>query len=217
MNEELVRQQNYWERAVGKFDSIYSHEKGLFANCLDAIFRWDMYERFNYAMRHAEPIAGRTFLDVGCGTGRYALALAHNGARKVVGLDIAEAMVRTCEERARVENVSAETRFIRGDLLQYAPEETFDVAIGIGLFDYISHPLPVLQKMRASVTDRAILSFPRARTWRAFLRRIRLGLLGCDVYFYSEARIHGLLQEAGFKRYEAEKIGQLYCVTAYVG
>jgi SAM-dependent methyltransferase len=216
MNPELARQQNYWDRTSRKFDSIYSHDKSRLANWLDGIFRWDMYERFDYTMKRSEPIEGRSFLDVGCGTGRYALELADKGARKVVGLDIADEMVKTCEDRARAVGLANRTLFVRTDLLQFRPETRFDIAIGIGLFDYVRNPLPVLTKMRESASDRAILSFPRAGTWRAFVRRIRLGLLGCDVYFYSEQRIRGLLDQAGFKRYDAVKIGQLYCVTAYV-
>ena len=215
MNQELARQKSFWNEEIGSFDSIYSHRKGRVGNLLDSIFRWDMYERFNYTLKQAEPIRGATFLDVGCGTGRYSLEFARRGARRVVGLDIAEQMIDVCCERASKEALQERTSFIQTDLTDYRPEARFDVAIGIGLFDYVRDPLPVLAKMRQSVDGRAILSFPRRWTWRAPVRKARLSMKGCDVYFYTAGEIERLLKAAGFARYEIKRVGQLHCATAY--
>jgi 2-polyprenyl-3-methyl-5-hydroxy-6-metoxy-1,4-benzoquinol methylase len=215
MNEELARQNRFWNEEIGSFDSIYSHQKSKLSNLLDSVFRWDMYARFNYTLEHAEPIEGATFLDVGCGTGRYSLEFARRGARLVVGLDIAERMVEVCSDRARSEGLAAKTSFHQTDLAAFKPEQSFDVAIGIGLFDYIRDPLPVLAKMRESITDRAIVSFPRLWTWRAPVRKARLAVKGCDVYFYTVSDIDRLMKAAGFARYEIKSVGQLHCVTAF--
>ena len=216
MNQDLLRQKDYWDREVDDFDSIYARSKSRFSNWIDATFRWDMYARFDYTMENAEPIQGKSFLDVGCGTGRYALEFARRGARRVVGIDIAENMLTVCKTRARDAHLDDRCAFLRTDLTQYTPDETFDVCIGIGLFDYIREPLPVMSKMRQAVTDRAIMSLPRIWTWRAPVRRVRLALRGCDVYFYTQERIETLLKQAGFKRYTLKQVGQLYCVTAFV-
>lgn len=216
MNQDLLRQKDYWDHEVDDFDSIYARSKSRFSNWIDATFRWDMYARFDYTMEHAEPIQGRTFLDVGCGTGRYALEFARRSARRVVGIDIAEKMLAVCEQRARVEHLEARCSFAHTDLTRYQPDAPFDVCIGIGLFDYIREPLPVLTRMQAVVSDRAIMSFPRFWTWRAPVRRVRLAVRGCDVYFYTKERIAELLKQAGFKRYTLKQVGQLYCVTAFV-
>jgi len=215
MNQELARQKSFWNEEIGSFDSIYSHRKSRVGNLLDSIFRWDMYERFNYTLKEAEPIRGASFLDVGCGTGRYSLELARLGAARVVGLDIAERMVTVCAERASREGLQERTSFLQTDLTDYHPDSRFDVVIGIGLFDYIRDPLPVLAKMRESIDGRAILSFPRRWTWRAPVRRARLAIKGCDVYFYTTIEIERLLKTAGFARYEITRVGQLHCVTAY--
>ncbi len=216
MSEELVKQKEYWDREVGEFDSIYSHGKSKLDNWIDAKFRWDMYARFEYTLKHSEPIPGKSVLDVGCGTGRYALEYARRGARRIVGIDIASEMVKVCERRAREAGVQERCEFVVSDLLAYEPKEKFDVCIGIGLFDYIRDARPVLAKMARVVSDHAIVSLPRAETWRAPVRRVRLALRGCPVYFYSRARVDELMREAGFKRYELEVVGQLYCVTGYV-
>lgn len=216
MNKDLTRQKEYWDSTVDDLDSIYSHGKGGFSNWIDATFRWDMYARYEYTLQHSEPIAGRAFLDVGCGTGRYALEYARRGAARVVGIDVAPRMVELCRARTRQEQLESRCSFLQSDLLQYAAQDKFDVVIGIGLFDYIRDALPVMTKMREVVTDRAIMSLPRLWTWRAPVRRVRLALKGCPVYFYSQEQINRLLKQAGFKSYECEQVGQLYCVTAYV-
>jgi hypothetical protein len=124
-------------------------------------------------------------------------------------------MISVSERRARDAKVSNQCVFVKSDLLAYQPPATFDVCIGIGLFDYIAEPLPVLSKMREVITDRAIISLPLQWTWRAPIRKVRLSLRGCDVYFYSIARMTQLLQRAGFRRHEVQRVGQLYCVTAF--
>lgn len=216
MNQELSKQKSYWDNEVKDFDSIYSHGKGKLDNWIDATFRWDMYARFDYTMRNSEPIHGHSFLEVGCGTGRYALEFARRGARRVVGIDISDKMLAVCQERARQEHLDDRCEFVQSDLIQYQPDTQFDVCIGIGLFDYIREPLPVLTKMREVTQDRAIVSLPRFWTWRASVRKIRLALRHCDVFFYTKERIDALLKQAGFKRYTMQQVGQLYCVTAFV-
>jgi 2-polyprenyl-3-methyl-5-hydroxy-6-metoxy-1,4-benzoquinol methylase len=182
---------------------------------LDNVFRKDMYERYVFTIKHCEPIKDRTFLDVGCGNGLYSLELARKGARKVLGIDIAEVMIGLCKEASEKENLDQICQFEQTDLLAYDGKEKFDVSFGIGLFDYISDPLPVLTKMRELSKDKAIMAFPRFWTWRAPVRKVRLNARGCDVYFYTRAKIKELLDQAGFKRHEVYRVGKLHCVIAY--
>ena len=175
-----------------------------------------MYERYAFTIEHCEPIKGRTFLDVGCGNALYSLELARRGAAKVVGIDISEVMIGLCKQSSENENLTDRCTFIQTDLLDYQPESKFDVSFGIGLFDYIRDPLPVLKRMREVSTDKAIMAFPRLWTWRAPVRKARLARKGCDVFFYSKAKIEKLLRDAGFSRWEIVKVGKLYCVVGYV-
>ena len=216
MSNEIQAQRAFWNSEADAFQSIYTHRKSKFFNTLDQIFRKDMYERFQFTIANCEPIKGRTFLDVGCGNALYSLELARKGAAKVVGIDIAEVMIGLCKKSADAENLSDRCTFIQTDLLEYKPDQKFDVSFGIGLFDYIKNPLPVLTKMREVSTDKAIMAFPRLYTWRAPVRKVRLTIKGCDVYFYSAARINKLMKDAGFSRHTLTKVGKLYCVVGYV-
>ena len=176
-----------------------------------------MYQRYEFTIENCEPVTNRKFLDVGCGNGLYSLELGRRGAAKVLGIDIAEVMVDLCKQSSVAENLDDRCTFLQTDLLAYNnnSDSKFDVSFGIGLFDYIRDPLPVLRKMRELTTDKAIMSFPRLWTWRAPIRKVRLSLRGCDVVFYSAARINELMREAGFSRHTLTKVGKLYCVVAY--
>ena len=214
MNDELRTQQKYWNEEAAAFQKIYSHKKSKLSVCLDTIFRKDMYERYQFTLRHCEPIEGRTFLDIGCGNGLYSIELAKRGAARVVGIDIAENMLELCRRDARKEGVGERCSFIHTDLLQYEPGLLFDVSFAIGLFDYISDPMPVLRKMRQVTTDKSIMSFPRFWTWRAPVRKIRLGLRGCPVYFYTRSALHKMLTDAGYASHTIEKVVKLHCAVA---
>ena len=216
MNNEIQAQRAFWNSEADAFQSIYTHRKSKFFNTLDQIFRKDMYERYQFTIANCEPIEGRTFLDVGCGNGLYSLELARRGARKVVGLDIAEVMIGLCKQASVNQNLDDRCTFIQTDLLEWDNSGMkFDVSFGIGLFDYISDPLPVLRQMRELSTDKAIMAFPRLWTWRAPVRKVRLTMKGCDVFFYSAARINKLMKDAGFSRHTLTRVGKLYCVVAY--
>lgn len=214
MREELQVQQEYWDREAETFKKIYTHEKSALLNVLDKTFRKDMYERFVFTIDHAVPYEGKTFLDVGCGNGVYCLALAKRGATSVVGLDIAGNMLEAARQGAEQEHLAERCSFLHTDLLRYAPSSKFDVTLGIGLFDYISDPLPVLKKMREVTNDKIIVSFPRLWTWRAPLRKVRLSLRGCPVYFFTQTSVKNLLRASGFNHQSIHRVGKLFCVIA---
>jgi ubiquinone/menaquinone biosynthesis C-methylase UbiE len=215
MKNELEIQRNFWNSEADAFERIYSHEKSKLSTMLDQVFRKDMYERFVFTIKNCEPIKDRTFLDVGCGNGLYSVELGKKGARHVVGIDISPVMIGRCQESARKEGMENRLTFLQTDLLEYEPDSDFDVSYGIGLFDYISDPAPVLKKMREVTKDKAIMAFPRFWTWRAPVRKARLTMKGCPVFFYTKSRINQLMKEAGFASWEVTRVGKLHCVVAH--
>ncbi len=215
MYQNIEKQKNYWHKEVSNFDSIYSHQKSGFKNYLDKKLRWDMYERFDYTMRNSEPIDGKEILDVGCGTGRFVFEFIRRNAKKVTGIDIAPGMIDTCKKVAAETGVTDKCDFFVTDPFDFNVENKFNISIGIGLFDYIIEPVPVIKRMKELTKDKVILSFPKSGTVRAFIRRIRLNMRGCDVYFFSRKQIESYMNEAGFTKVEYDEFGQLICVTAY--
>jgi len=211
---EKVR--SHFGATAAEFDAIYSGQKGPFARWLDKRLRWDMYERFRRTIAEcAEP--GLRILDVGCGSGRFAVALAKAGAREVVGLDFAESMLDIARRLAEKEGVADRCRFVNADFMARKFDEPFDVALAIGLFDYVADCLPFLKKMRRISRLKVIAAFPRKWTWRAPVRKLRLALRGCPVYFFTRPQIQRLMTQAGFQRFTIERLGKLYFVVGHCG
>jgi 2-polyprenyl-3-methyl-5-hydroxy-6-metoxy-1,4-benzoquinol methylase len=217
MKNEIEVQRSFWNCEADAFERIYSQEKSRLSTTLDQVFRKDMYERFVFTIDNCQPVEGRRFLDVGCGNGLYSVDLGKKGAARVVGLDISPVMIERCRQSAQKAGLEDCVSFIQTDLLEYEPDSNFDVSYGIGLFDYISDPLPVLRKMRELTNDKVIMAFPRLMTWRAPVRKVRLTLKGCPVFFYSRSKINRLMRDAGFAKWEVTRVGKLHCVVAYAG
>jgi 2-polyprenyl-3-methyl-5-hydroxy-6-metoxy-1,4-benzoquinol methylase len=210
---EIERQRDYWNRERAAFDAIYTHEKSAFSSMLDSIFRKDMYERYRDTLAACDPVEGKRILDVGCGTGLYALELAKRGAAHVHGIDIAERMVDTCQARAEEAGLE-NTAFSRGEVGALPADRTYDISIAIGLFDYLPDAVPTLRDMAQRTRTRVIATFPRLLTWRAPVRRVRLSLRGCPVYFYTGGGVQRALEAAGLERLEMRRLGKLYFVVA---
>jgi len=204
----------YWDHAAPGFDAIYTGKKPAWARFLDRSLRRDMYQRFDWVMKHSGNLDGRSVCDLGCGTGRYVIAYAQSGAGRVVGIDGAPNMVRQASaliQQAQLQT-KAEAREYR---ILDSPEDTvFDITLAVGVFDYTHNPLPFLEKIRRITGSHFLSTFPRYWTYRMPIRKVRLGLLGCPVYFYNAKQIRSLHEKAGFACRRIERLGAIYCVLA---
>jgi putative methylase len=63
-----------------------------------------------------DDIIGRAVLDLGCGTGRLALAASFLGAQMVVGVDIDRAAVRIASENSEKVGLKANVQWVVGDI-----------------------------------------------------------------------------------------------------
>jgi len=87
-----------------------------------------------------DPERERALLELGCGTGRVALALAGAGFR-VVCVDISEAMLEVCSEHARRRNVESLVTIVRADMrsLTELPEAPYNMALcALNTFAYLA-------------------------------------------------------------------------------
>jgi predicted RNA methylase len=204
----------YWNDAAGKFDAIYSGRKSPIARALDGWLRQDMFERFDWVMKMSGDVRNSRICDVGCGSGRFAAELAARGASRVVGVDVAPEMLRLAGEHVACTGVAERCEFIHADVEHWMTEERFDLVIAIGFWDYVEDPRSRLAKIRRLSERRFLSAWPRAQTWRAPVRKARLSVLGCPVYFYRQETVCQLLEAAGFTISSISEIGQLYCVDA---
>lgn len=107
--------------------------------------------------RYGDP-AGRA-LEVGPGTGFYTLALSRS-FQEVVAVEDSAQMVEILRgklEAASAGNVSVE----HGDFRQRQPDGEFEVAVAIGVLDYIADPADFVAKMCALAKRAVIVSIPQ--------------------------------------------------------
>lgn len=95
----------------------------------------DLEFYLNYASRTGSPV-----LDLACGTGRIALALASSGY-EVVGLDVSKAMLLRAEEKARLSGSLDRVRFVQRDMRDFELGQHFALAaVGLNSFMHLSKP-----------------------------------------------------------------------------
>ena len=192
---DLVR--NYFDREAARFDAIYEERKPLHQRLVDRLFRRVVLERFRLVCNLA-PLPGPwNVLDVGCGSGRYGIALARAGASSVTGVDVSTSMLDLAREDAARARVEDRCRFIASSFLGFVPEERFDVVIAMGYFDYLGEPLSDLRKMIEVGRGRVFASFPKRWEFRVPTRKLRILLSGGFVRFYSRRQISELFAGAG--------------------
>ncbi len=120
--------------------------------------------RFNVAEDEAKGIRALSklergdVLDLACGPGRHAVALAKAGFR-VTGVDISPSLLEKAASLAQAQNVDVE--WVQADMRHFLRPEAFDLAISIftsfGYFDDKQDDLAVLRNIRRNLRPGGIL------------------------------------------------------------
>ncbi len=102
--------------------------------------------------------AGSTVLDLCCGPGRHALALAKRGLR-VTGVDRTALFLE--EAQARAAALALEVEWVQEDMRRFARRAAFDLALSLftsfGYFDQPDEDLAVLENLHQSLKPGGIL------------------------------------------------------------
>lgn len=198
MEPETVDVQKYFDRVPKQWDAFYSHEN-RFRYLINALLRKGLYERYRLTFEHCGDLSGAKVLDIGCGTGRYCIECAKRGADRVVGIDFAPSMIDFSREMAGRMNLADRCEFICGDFLSYPFEDTFDVVLALGLFDYIRDAGPLFKKIAELKPRRFVASFPKFTLIWGTQRLIRYYCFKrCPIYNYTAEKLERLYHEAPF-------------------
>jgi 2-polyprenyl-3-methyl-5-hydroxy-6-metoxy-1,4-benzoquinol methylase len=212
-NIQPAKVKDYWEKIAAQFDTIYSGEKSGFKRWLDKVFRADMYERYRLTIEECGDSRVKSVLDVGTGSGRFCLPLAKDKDR-ILGVDFSQPMIDIAKHRAEEAGVAGKCDFRVADFMELDLAEPFDAVIAIGVFDYISKPVPFLSKMAKTANVKVVATFPILWSWRVPVRWVRLNLLGCPVYFFTAAKVRKLCEESGLKVTTLKRIGKIHFLVA---
>jgi 2-polyprenyl-3-methyl-5-hydroxy-6-metoxy-1,4-benzoquinol methylase len=212
--------EEYFDKEAGRFDAIYEDRKPWHQRMIDGLFRGVVRHRLELVRAIAPQEGSWSVLDVGCGSGRFAVALARAGATEVLGVDVSGSMVEMARRDALAAGVGERSRFEQADFLAFDPGRRYDSVLALGYFDYLSDPLPHLVQMRDLCLGRVFASFPKRFDFRVPTRIARIRLLGRGfVRFYSRGDVIGLLERSGFTpdRYVVVDLGRDYFVIARPG
>ena len=91
---------------------------------------------------------GKSYLDMGCGTGELTLALAGMGAGRITGVDFLPRSIDTA--RAHAARIgAANVSFACADLHEWQPPKKYDVLLSFDAFEHIDDPRAFLLRMKA--------------------------------------------------------------------
>jgi ubiquinone/menaquinone biosynthesis C-methylase UbiE len=111
---------------------------------------------------------GGTILDIGCGAGREAVALAVSGF-KVVAIDISPSMIERARQNASAKGVEIEFYAMGADTLAFPPEVFDGVFIGWEIYGHIPgrhRRIDALRRVRQLLERDGILLF--LQSWRGY-------------------------------------------------
>lgn len=205
--------ERHFHRKSRQFDSFYEEKKGFISRLIDNTFRRSMRLRFEKVIEGAAPYEGKTVLDVGCGAGRYALALARSGIKHAHGIDFAESMIFDAIARARDLEVIDICKFEKADFIEMEITETYDHSYAMGVLDYIEDPEAFVKKMAEHTTVSVMVSFPSSGglvQW--FRKHYFYKIKKCPVYFYTEEDVRRIAQATG-KPFTIDTLAKDYFLT----
>jgi 2-polyprenyl-3-methyl-5-hydroxy-6-metoxy-1,4-benzoquinol methylase len=145
---------------------------------------------------------GVSVLDVGTGTGRAALVLAHQGAQ-VTGVDASKEMLDVGEARARAEQVAI--RFMQGDAHRLPfPERDFELSVSLRVLMHTPDWRQCIGELCRVTRQRIIIDYPALRSVaavQALGRRVKQATGGkTEAYrVFSHRAIAATFAEHGFK------------------
>lgn len=141
------------------------------------------------------PVEDKKVLEIACGTGRFTVMLAHQGA-DVVGLDISAAMLQQGRRKARNADIAGTLEFLRGDAGRLPfPDDHFDTVIAMRFFHLADDPEAFLAEMRRVSRDQIVFD-----TFNRFSSRsIYNWALPMGSRLYSLSEVKSLVKGAGLE------------------
>lgn len=206
-----------WEASAYYKDT--PHKASLWDR-LSTVFRGDaMYVRMNAALELLEPhLSGKTVLDVGCASGRFAFRLLAAGAEKVYGVDVSPQAVQIANKQRAQASLERQLEFSVADVVHPgAPLPKSDLVTALGVIEYFD-----AQAMSAFLgnlrTEYFFLDFPdTARrkqfpTWQLRQVYIRVNKLP-GVYLYRLEEFAALAAPFGYQEVWVAQRDGFYYVT----
>ena len=202
----------YHDRVAGRYDASYD----------DAYWQWHDALTWQHLKGHLPSDTSAPVLDLGCGTGKWALKLAKSGYA-VTCVDISGAMVEQARRKFEAAGLLQRAEFVQADLCDLGglPAGKFALAVALGEpIGSASSPSQALKQIRRRLTEGGVLVATFDNRWAAidyylergkpdefaeFLRTGQTHWLTRDaeerfpIYTHSPAQVVKLLEQAGYE------------------
>jgi SAM-dependent methyltransferase len=189
---------DYFDKRSGRFSAFYGKELAT-----RALGRGALFDRLRFAVEKAVEGKAGTVLDVGCGSGPLFEPLASRGIA-VTGLEPAPSMLELARAQAARFPGLVEVR--QGSWTDIDERDAYDLAVGLGLFDYVEQAGELLTRM-GTAARAVVASFPGPGV-RTEFRKVRYRRGGVQVYGYERPRILELAAVAGLEVSELRPLGR---------
>jgi 2-polyprenyl-3-methyl-5-hydroxy-6-metoxy-1,4-benzoquinol methylase len=200
---------DYFTREADRFDAIYEGaNRGKLQSAVDSLFRTRNLVRRNSVIASLVD-EGASCFELGCGSGRTAVAIATARDARVHGIDIAAPMITLAERLAREAGVAELCSFEAADFDSFRPSERYDTFVAVGVLDYFADPLPMLRRAATEFAPAGsiVLSWPGKRMLLNVARRAWLRTKRVPVHFYDDRDVARLAEAVGGRVVRTEKIG----------
>lgn len=182
---------DYFTREADRFDAIYDGaNRTTLQAAVDALFRTRALNERN-ALVASLVDEGAACFEIGCGSGRTAVTIASARDARVDGIDMAAPMIDLARRHAEEAGVADRCRFEVAEIDTYVPSTRYDTFLAVGVLDYFTDPLPMLQRAAREFAPGGsiVLSWPRKRMLLNPVRRAWLATKRVPVTFYDEREI----------------------------
>jgi 2-polyprenyl-3-methyl-5-hydroxy-6-metoxy-1,4-benzoquinol methylase len=157
-------------------------------------------------------VAGKTVLDLGCGSGEVSIVAARLGAR-VIGLDIVDDMVAIARREAASAGVADRTEFRVANILEDAVPQV-DVTMMVGVIEYYSDLDALLARVCAATRGRLIICDTRGPWWRRRLRYLLARAKHFYIFYRSPDAVAAIAARNGFTE-QQRILGHSFTVFAF--
>jgi len=138
------------------------------------------------------PLEDKQILEVACGTGRFTVMAAQQGA-DIIGLDISGAMLAQGRQKAKAAGVDDHVEFMRGDAARLPfPDNHFDAVFAMRFFHLADRPVTFLRELRRVSKGQVFFDTFNLESTRVLYNRF----LPMGSRLYSRTDVESLLADA---------------------
>jgi len=205
--EDRESARDYFEKLAPEYDRAFRLQgRGPLNAVVNRLFRGPTFVR---RMRLLEGIfgrlglAGRSVLDLGCGSGQVSILAAAMGA-EVHGIDIAPGMLALAREAAGRAGLADRVRFEPGDVSK-DPLPEADVVLLVGVIEYYRDLEGLVARAAAAARSTLVIAHANRVLYRMALRHALARLGRLNLYYHPMHEVAAAAHRAGLRLREEKR------------